>query len=295
MSHTQKRDNMPILQLGTHIAVINTTAATMPELQKIGHISTEFAIWLDATRRIQVINQGMSLQTDAINQMLQAPNMYDSIVRSRLAAAIGYRPPLATQDGTLTELGNDRADLLRPIITRLADETPELLRSPQSWTKADQAFLSMTIMLRQAKLLSAIRKATKQLETTENRTGAILHQERPKSADNDQNNQNESSVRILDFTQIDDRRNESLIDTMQLPGFVMESLPPGQNEKVRQGWLVTSNLSASGKNDIKTLLRFGLLDRRAMLKAGRGRPASIVRVSFPGQLLLNDLRREGLV
>ncbi|HEY9660065.1 MAG TPA: hypothetical protein V6C65_16530 [Allocoleopsis sp.] len=299
---------MPIIDLGATIAIINDEVNGLPDLAKIGPITTELAFWLDATRKIEVM-RGMQVSPQSVEETLLNPNLYQSVVRARLAAYLGYRPSYADISGNLTQIGKDKADLAHSILYEYDAANNNASRRPDQWTRADQAFLNVSFTVRTVKFLKLIKFATIEAERRDTLRRDILAN--GGNPDGDQETAIEWSNRrhmtmqkqktgiapataqLVDFVQ-GERFAADPVET-ELVSTVLEALLPDKVTKVRQAWISVADMGNVAKNDLKVLIRYGMVDRRSLLGVNRGRPPTVVRVSAPGELVLADLAREHLI
>jgi len=68
-----------------------------------------------------------------------------------------------------------------------------------------------------------------------------------------------------------------------------------QTGETRQGFVPTSILEQKSRNDLKVLVKLGLVDLKAVAAGVRGRPKHIVRVNDIGRIMVEDLTARKLI
>lgn len=306
---------MPIIDLGQHVSVNNDEACSHPDMLKLGHLSTELLLWLDMTRRIEVMRKmDMSANAQNLETRMVSPNFYQTVVRARTAAYVGYRPAYADIDGNLTSLGLGKAELAQRIVEALISAKVEFISvKPANWQTSEEAFVNMVIPIRAARLLKLFKSACLEAEQ---RDAAARERDRedmpgihgkptgaPKLIKTG-NSDSTERLQLLDIIETgqaklvptDDSVDTLVFDVMTIPAQTSTDAadaPKPVPQSVRQAWVPAAPLSSVARNDLKVLLRFGLVDRRSLFTTNRGRPPSVVRVSPPGEILLKDLHRAG--
>lgn len=67
------------------------------------------------------------------------------------------------------------------------------------------------------------------------------------------------------------------------------------NSGISEGYVPTAPFGQRARTDLKHLIKFGLVDMRAYVTPGRGRPKHVLRVSIPGQHVLRSLITKGIL
>lgn len=305
---TRKEDTLAIIDLNGSIAIVNDEVNSHPNLLKLGPMSTELAFWLDATRKIEVM-RGMQVSPEAITEMLLNPNLYQTVVRARLSACLGYRPSYADALGNLTPLGREKANLVHDVLEAYDTATSGASRRPDQWTRADEAFLNAIITTRSAKFLKLIKTACIEAERRDTlrrdmlrngddpdanpETQVLFSTRRHMTTQKQKTGFSPAVGQLIDYVE-GSTSSADPVET-ELSSMVIESLLPDKVTKVRQAWISVADMGNVAKNDLKLLLRYGMVDRRSLLGVNRGRPPTVVRVSVPGELVLADLAREQLI
>ena len=61
-----------------------------------------------------------------------------------------------------------------------------------------------------------------------------------------------------------------------------------------QAFVPTATFGQKARTDLRYLIRYGMVELKAYV-TGRGRPKHIIRVSTPGERILLDLQKQGLI
>jgi hypothetical protein len=270
---------------------------------EIGPISVELMIWLKAKRELDVARR-LAANPDDVPQYGQFLSSQKDRVwdhRCRWAATKIYKPRLADELGNLTENGQAKANYVIEKLQSLRDilnEEPDIL-DIDKWTQADQVIAMGTLSLRQAKMLRVIHNAiidaermnreyldreyrSQRTEDERRRRQIAQLAEEPQLAAGF--NLEQASLALA----IEAEKSDESVQ--QLQGVVIDGGP----NYGRKGFVPTAPFSQKTRNDLAALLRFGLLDLSALVNAGRGRPKHVVRLSRPGQVLLEHVIRLGL-
>ncbi len=279
-----------------------------PLVGQIGPMSVELMIWLKAKRELDVARR-LAANPDEVpqyGQFLSSQKDREWDHRCRWAATKIYKPRLADELGNLSEDGQIKANYVIEKLQSLKDilnDDPNILNIDK-WTKADQVIAMGSLSIRQAKMLRVIHNATIDAERMNrefldreyrsNRTeDDRRRREIARIAEETTNQTNQQSQAFnaeqailslaIEAEKADDKVQE-------LQGIVIDGGP----NYGRKGFVPTAPFSQKSRVDLAALLRFGLLDLSALVNAGRGRPKHVVRLSRPGQVLLEHVIRLGL-
>lgn len=279
------------------------------QMAEIGAMSTELGIWLNARYQIESMPDN-EFNTDikaSMGKRFERQENIDWDMRSRLAATRGYASPLCLPSGDLTALGTEKAKQVFELYAHVADQLNEddTWTSSDKWTKADHVIMSGDITVRQAAMLRVVRNACLDAERT-NRTRLdarfipadliptgvtrrdLLISE-GFNPDDYVHNYPESPKAMTTLFEIANSNNDSLPD---MQGFIIDDTT---ENVARLAWVPTATFGQKARNDLKNLIRYGLVDLRAWHTPTRGRSKHIIRVSLPGQVLLSDLEDRKLI
>jgi hypothetical protein len=277
--------------------------------ERIGIMSTELAIWLEAKTRYAI---DLEIGDDLDKQLAQkALNRFGDAkthnwnMRCLLAATRGYLPVLCDPVGSLSPTGRVIGEFL---VNLFKDIRPDLVDSgffkSETWTKTDQVIAHGNISVRQATMLKVIHLACLEaeylkreeldkeyissrnaervgIEDTKDRDakGAIKAMNLPKTTGSDQE-------RILELMFERDSQN--------VPQSMQARLVGGYGPD-RQAYVPTAMFGQRARNDLTNLVRYGLVDLKAVANGLRGRPKHIVRVSPTGLVVVTDLSERGII
>lgn len=306
---------MPVFRVRDYIAVQNDVINDFSaQMQEIGQMSMEVALYIyyknmeDKALRNDLTFKGVA-------NTFADPFFAELAARAKIAGRKCHRPTLIDESGQLTKLGTITAERLQPIIDALNTIDYDLTLKPQTWNTADKTQLNMTIPLRAAYLLRALRLAVehaerKQLEDLQQNPELIIQLPdstkvtRPPGGEYgilntaptfnplapiEGDTYNSSAIRdplpeeiapiTIPFRNVQDQPNPNEMDIQQL----------------FEVWCPTISFVQNSRNQLVFLQKFSLVDTRLWRTPGRGRARHVVRPSRIGLLLLEDLAEKGLL
>lgn len=321
---------MPTLDFGDDIVIINPIAASHENIGRIGHLSMEMGVWLQARHRqqedenrarqqkqylsinpveflpddqssidptqFQPIPQFNPQQpdSDAITKFLRLPHIQPLARRSEVAGSKGYRPALCNQYGILSDYGHVIAELLDPIIAEINDKTNYLPYKPQDWETADHLAISIQVSKRAARLLKLMMLAIERIEQKDALMLSGRYETEVLAQTNTNQTNDENQQKEQEFTPdlLDPR---DLLEQRTIPTIIPEPVMFNMSAIQRQAWVPSTNFDSNTRRDLKHLLRYGLVDQKVWPTGGRGRPRLVIRPSTPGAKLVKNLEREEIL
>lgn len=284
---------------GRNIAVNHTYLGKGLTPGRIGPMSMEMCIWLDARIGFQTFLSANPDQEIAQRMFSGhfAGEHHEWDIRCRLAGSRGYEPsPLCEPSGTLTPYGYEIAFLCQSHIQDNMDIIgihPEIL-DEEKWTKTVDVFLMGGLTKRQASMLKLLYFAIIDAE----RTNRLELDERFQSYRKQQELKADTNVGL-----------EFLPDLVSASGTVdlfaerdarnvsqdFQAIMYGAENTTRKAFVPTAMFGQKARTDLNTLIKYGLVDMRAYVSGVRGRPKHVVRVSPPGAVVVNDLMLQELI
>lgn len=261
---------------------------------QLGQMSTEFAIWLKA--KIEYVRAGH----DETDIKLSSTKLRNWDYRCRRAATRGYAQPYSDDRGALTELGQTMANYAKQKIALHHDHLEEIhALEPDAWTTADDALIIASFTIRQASMLKLLYNAILDAERT-NRTSLDDSFHNPRKDAIPAHALYEGQVRKearqhQQITLLDTFEQMQKTELSQEFQAIMIDLDADATAQSRQAWVPTFIFGHKARNDLKTLIRFGMVDVKQMFGTGRGRPRHVVRVSPPGIVVVNHLIRKNMI
>lgn len=294
---------MPIRAGFGRIAIAHPIFCKGMLMAEVGAMSTELGSWLNARWQLEEIpdNEYNSDMKASMGKRFQRQENVDWDMRCRLASTRGYASALCHANATLTALGTEKAKQVFDLYSKVADQLNEddTWTNPDKWSKADHVIMSGDITTRQALMLRVVRNACRDAEQ-QNRTRLDARfipadlipfgYTRTDMLISEGFNPDEYEHRLPETPQgmktlfnADDRINDSLPD---MQGFIIDD---ETHNASRLAWVPTATFGQKARNDLKNLIRYGLVDLRAWHTPTRGRSKHVIRVSLPGQVLTSDL------
>lgn len=295
---------MPVINMNGTILIAHDKAGIGEEIEHLGEMSTELAIWLEGklfehslptiAPKLQNTATGETVDYWDKTNIVTNPYIRSMIARCALSAQRGYRHPYSDTLGNLTPLGLDKANQVQQIIQIINDDGDFWAYQPQKWTKATDVLIKATIPTRALSLLLLIQSAIIEAEKRYN-AYALEHPgeaQDPHSPDilnlntaNPINPTDRPKVfkgerRVADFyeVEIESAVTQDVSAMLYLIG-----------TRRREAWVPSATFGQRARSDLKYLVRFGLVDLKAYVAGGRGRPRHVLRVSPTGQIVLDDL------
>lgn len=307
---------MPIIQNDASLFIAHPIAGLGSHAAKLGHMSLEFAMWLNLRRQYERVNPELS------NRPLQPspnPNIYNHTTRCMLAGYRHYKPQVCSQIGQLTSYGNELADIahdwsLEMIELNRASETNlPIAHKPETLRRAEDIFLSADISISTLRFLAMMLEATRQVESAATQTNLDI-------------SSREHQLRILDFFNKEQQKakevrkaegrtilseDESIevnLDRLRQASLGSPLSPYDRNGHdgtnipiqaiclaTRDAYVPTTAFTNRARSALRTLTKFGLVDTRVFSTGHRGRPPNVVRPSVTGSVLIDDLRKREFI
>lgn len=232
--------------------------------------------------------------------------------RAYISATKGYNPPLIQQISsrhtpTLTPAGHIYAKNATHVINILNDEVDNLGYEPHRWQEADMLFNSASIPRRALGMLYMLnagiteaeqRYASHNMSLLASRQdpvedpSALAEQLGLLDPFNAPKNKANSDVKSLDETRVSLVSLMGAIDRVNMPVQEFEAALYPVGAQKFEAWVPTATFGQKARTDLKYLIKFGLVEIRAFISAGRGRSKHIIKPSLPGTSLLTDLARK---
>lgn len=290
---------MPIFNMNGQILIAHPVAGLGEEIEQLGEMSTELAIWLDG--KLLESSIAPKIQNDnksGLSTYWDQPHLAALNARCMIAASKGYKNPLSDKYGELTPLGQDKANQAQKVIQIINDNSPTgedyWAYQPNKWKIATDVLIKATIPIRALTLLDMIEHAVSEAEQTYN----VYSTEHPNETQDPQTpdildlNPNspqsptdrprvfQGERRVADFYEVekDTEVTQKVNACLYLIG-----------TRRREAWVPTATFGQRARSDLKVLVRFGLVSLKAYIAGGRGRPRHVLRVSPPGRIIINDM------
>jgi hypothetical protein len=274
--------------------------------ERIGPMSTELAIWLESKTRYAIdIESGDALDKkmaiSALNKFSD-PKTHDWNMRCLLAATRGYLPLLCTPSGQLSTMGRVLGEMLVKIIQEHRPELRDIgFYRSEEWTQTDHVIVHGNISVRQAAMLKVIEMAC--LEADRNKREELDKEylsarSAERQAEETKNQEMQEMVKDMDLSKAGEQ--ERILEVMferdshNIPQSMQARLVGGYGPD-RLAYVPTAMFGQRARNDLTNLVRYGLVDLKAVANGLRGRPKHIVRVSPPGSVIVADLVEQGII
>jgi len=289
------------------------------EPERLGHMSTELCQWLKYKLDEQTAIDADETDALGFKQFFTQPTINAFTTRSLISAIRGYSPSLCYENGRLTNRGIETAKIARAIIMDKENLGAHDILDLTKITRTEDLFITGEVTIRQAALLKMIYNAVLDAEANDRREldkeyQALLQGNNQQRNEITQTQQmallaknNQDSTNGTDYT----NSRESAKDTTEIEGDLTDifrvsertnetqplqaitfNLGAGQR---RQGYVPTAIFVQKTRNDLRNLVKYGLVDLRAHVQGVRGRPKHVVRASPTGVIMVADLVRQDVI
>lgn len=285
---------MTISNFEDRIFIAHRVIGDSPKVQDIGPIALELCIFLEAKLTEQDLrDSGADPEIiTGITNFFGAPYMRSLFSRGYNACLRGYDPKLILENGKLTEIGRIRALAVKPLIEELNAYQENFAYEPQKWLEADEIIVNATIPIRPLRLLKLLTDAISETEQAHaakamSRLSGRIAEESDIAIDLVKRDiKDQPDRRILMMEEIEMHIHTPTNDIKP------EMLDIGAN--FIEAYVPTAPFGQRTRSDLRWLVRLGLVDMRAYLSTGRGRPKHVIRPSIPGQRVLTSLLQRGI-
>lgn len=170
---------MPIFDQDTHLFIVHRTIGNSPQVQQLGEMSVETAIFLEAKLLEKELNaanvdtegtidQNSMAMLIGVTNFLNNPKLRESITRATNAGNRTYKPALCSEYGNLSPIGVERAKVARQVISEInntsVDGTTDIAYNPDRWTRTDEIIINGTITKRSLRFLDKMTDALDAVE-----------------------------------------------------------------------------------------------------------------------------------
>lgn len=288
---------MPIAHFGSNILIAHTIVGDSPTNALLGDMSVEMAIYLEAkSTELELREAGDRESILGITNFFGTPQMRSLYSRGYNAGFRGYQPILIDSGGNLTELGREKALSAKDIVAELNDYRPNFAYEPHTWTEADEIILTANIPVRAVRLLRIMNMAISATEQAyaANAMSRMLAREKEREDKTDITNnlvkQDEAGPVGRRMIMMEELELHSQTPDVELKPEIFDI-----GSGVTQAYVPTATFGQRARTDLRYLIKLGLVDLRAYVQSGRGRPKHVVRVSIPGERVLTTLVRKNIL
>jgi hypothetical protein len=281
---------MPIFPNNRDISVFHPILGRGEEPTRLGDMSHELAQWLKW--KLDEHNAISEDQSEIHNfaRFFRQSDIQAFNTRSHISAARGYNPVLALDSGQLTQPGIERARLASAVIALGIGQNVNSILKPSELEYTEDVFITGNITIRQAALLEAAHNAIIEAEELDRRE---LDKEfktflQGYKGDNPHIPSEDHEEPELELTELFKIR--SFTNTTQPVQAITYNVGPS-----REGYVPTAIFGQKARNDLKNLVKYGLVDLRAQAQGVRGRPKHVFRVSPTGLVVVKDLSRQNII
>lgn len=274
---------------------------------RIGPMSVELAKWLKFRLDWQKQQEeGNSLGAERTSSYyFKNPETHEWNMRCMLASIRAYKPELCTELGYLTPTGRTLAELVFELFQEkgsLVTSDANMFKS-ETWTKTDQVFIMGQITIRQAAMLKLLWTACLDAEQTNREELDEEFRSWQTIERRDEEAKAASRAQLVKDIREDIKEAggpETYLDVLferelhNEPQSFQARVIGGHGQE-RKAFVPTAIFGQRARNDLTNLIRYGLVDLKAVATGLRGRPKHIVRVSQPGQVVVTDLTNEHLI
>jgi hypothetical protein len=301
---------MPVMNFGETIFIAHKIAGTGENVAKLGEMSLELAIFLEAQYNLERLKElGDHEKAKHLTAFFGQPQIRAIADRAKVAGNRGYLEQLTDVYGNLTPMGREKALVASEIIAEINAEQENLAYEPSKWLKADELIINATIPTRALRMLQLISKAITQVEqdhAAKAMRRMVEEQQRAQAGKEAVNNSD-----LANETTESDRHKEPTVGNyipkqakthdkpkvINLADLEINTQVPDQafipqvfeTEQAVQAYVPTATFGQKARTDLRYLIRYGLIELKAYVAGGRGRPKHVVRCSTPGERMILDL------